>query len=96
MHSTNLNYMPGENDVVCGSRRAYHFHRGNQFFYRLIEMTMVEYGAVSRNEKSEIITRIVCFIRNRSPTGGFVQKDPLSKKFIEVDDHQAVSVDIDF
>ena len=83
--------MPGENDVVCGGSRIYHFHSGNKRFRKIVEEHLVQYVEASKSAKSEIITNIVAYIRKGSKTGGFIQRDPLSGSFVEVADHYAVS-----
>jgi hypothetical protein len=84
--------IPGENDVVCGGSRMYHFHSGNKRFRKVVEQHVEVYADASKSGKSAIISSIVSLVRQNSPTGGFVQKDPLSGVFVEAADHHAVRI----
>ena len=84
------NFVPGENDVICGRGRKAFNHIGNERFRQLVEKRLEEYSnAVAKLEKSYILSDIVCEVRQRSPDGGFVKKDTNSGRWYEVGDFLA-------
>lgn len=81
--------MLGENDIVCGGNRMYHYHSGNIRFRRLIERNLDNYMSESKSGRTAMISKIVDTIRKTSVAGGFVQKDPLEGRFVAVSDRHA-------
>jgi hypothetical protein len=79
-----MSAIPNGNDVVCGRSGAFRLHPGNQLFQKQIEDHMGGYDAASKFEKGIIISKMISSLR-------FVQKDPFTGTFTEVDDYLAVS-----
>ena len=78
-------YSPGEHDVICGRGRKAFSHVGNERFRKLVESRLAEYSSASAKlEKSYILSDIVCEVRRRSPTGGFVKRDTTTGHWYEV------------
>ena len=85
-------FVPGENDVICGRGNECFNHIGNKRFRNIIESKIGLYSMASnRHEKSKIIDDIVHHVRSRSQCGGFVKKDLLTGRYCEVGDFIAVS-----
>lgn len=85
-----LDFVPGENDVICGRGRKAFSHIGNERFRRLVEGRLAEYSsASSKLEKSYILSDIVVEVRQISPNGGFVKRDTQSGRWYEVGDFLA-------
>jgi hypothetical protein len=83
-------FTPGAHDVICGRGRKAFNHIGNENFRRLVESRLAEYSrSAAKLEKSYILSDIVCEVRQRSPTGGFVKKDSTSGQWYEVGDFLA-------
>lgn len=78
-------FNPGEHDVICGRGRKAFNHVGNERFRKLVESRLAEYSsAAAKLEKSYILSDIVCEVRQRSPTGGFVKRDTTTGHWYEV------------
>ena len=85
-------YVPGDNDVICGRGNECMNHIGNLNFRNTIENMLDRYSkAISKNDKSTIIVEIVNQVRQNSPLGGFIKKDLLTGCYFEVGDFAAVS-----
>lgn len=83
-------YVLGEYDVICGRGSTCFNHIGNQRFRKMVADSLDEYsGAAAKLEKTYIICDIVHRVRQQSPNGGFVKKDPLTGGFFEVGDFLA-------
>jgi hypothetical protein len=83
-----------KDDVICGGSRIVKCHPGNQRYENIINQYLSEYKNASKKQRSEIISTIIDTIRNDSVNGGtFVQKDPISKTYITVPEHKAVSLE---
>lgn len=81
---------PGNNDVICGRGRKCVNHVGNARFRDIVAGYLERYSnATAKLEKSYILSDIVCKVRQASPNGGFVKKDPLSGRWYEVGDFLA-------
>lgn len=80
----------GENDVICGGSRMYHFCSGNKRFRKLIEQNLQAYVNAPKAGKSALINLIIETVRKSSTSGGFLQKDPLCNRFVPVSDQHAV------
>ena len=84
-------YQIGLNDVICGRGRKCFQHAGNQRFRKMVEDMLPKYSdSPSKLDKTFIICDIVNRVRNNSPFGGFVKKDPMSGRYFEVGDFLAV------
>lgn len=87
------NYQLGENDVICGRGRKCFQHAGNRRFRKMVEAMLPKYSdAPNKLDKTFIICDVVNRVRNNSPFGGFVKKDPVSGRYVEVGDFLAVRV----
>ena len=83
-------FVPGENDVICGRGRRCYNHVGNERFRKFVESYLERYSnAGTKLEKSYILSEIVTHIRKLSPNGGFVKKDPDTGRWSEVGDFLA-------
>jgi hypothetical protein len=86
-------YQLGEHDVICGRGRKCFQHSGNQRFRKLVADMLPKYSeSPSKLDKTFIICDVVNRVRENSPNGGFVKKDPMSGRYFEVGDFLAVSV----
>jgi hypothetical protein len=81
---------PADNDVICGGSRNVRRHPGNRRFDRIVKSSLEEYKSASKKQRSEIISRTIDEVKNKSENGGFLQKDPISKKYYVVPDHRVV------
>jgi len=92
-HSMTLlpeNFQPGEYDVICGRGRKIFMHAGNEKFRRMVADALEAYSnTVTKLEKSYILCEIVAQVRQNSPNGGFVKKDPKDGRWYEVGDFLA-------
>jgi hypothetical protein len=83
-------FQPGENDVICGRGRNVFNHIGNDSFRTIVAGYLDHYNQASAKlEKSFILSEIVTKVRELSPNGGFVKKDPKSGRWFEVGDFLA-------
>ena len=81
-------FSPGPKDVICARGHKAFNHKGNQHFRSLIESHIQEYEkAVTKLDKSAIVSKIVETIRSASPEGGFVKME--GGRWYEVGDHNA-------
>ena len=87
-----LNFIPDENDVLCGRGNECYNHNGNAKFRYIVQAFVQEYSNINnKHDKSAIINKVLYFIRSQSPNGGFVKKDLQTGRFFEVGDCAAVS-----
>jgi hypothetical protein len=87
-----LDFVLGDDDVICGRGSRCFNHIGNKRFRDIVEGKLEEYmNTTCKHEKTTIIIEIVKGIRRNSPEGGFVKKDPETGLFYEVGDFLAVS-----
>lgn len=87
-----VDFVLGENDVICGRGSRCFNHIGNQRFRAIVDERLEEYMKTTcKHEKTTIIIDIVKIIRKNSPNGGFVKKDTESGLYYEVGDFLAVS-----
>jgi hypothetical protein len=79
-------FVPGDDDVICGRGRNCFNHNGNERFRRIVTGYLEQYSkSSSKMEKSYILSDIVAKVRKSSPNGGgFVKKCPETKRFYEV------------
>lgn len=83
-------YVPSENDVLCGLGKACKMWKGNVQYRALVDSKIDEYKqARTKVEKGVLINSIVDAVRTASPGGGFVKQDPETKKYYEVGDFLA-------
>jgi hypothetical protein len=82
--------VPADNDVVFGGSRIVRCHAGNDRFERIIKLHLEEYQKASKKRRSDIITNIVDEVQSRSKNG-FLQRDPISKKYYVIPEHRVVS-----
>lgn len=79
-----------QNDVLCGRGGLTNHHPGNVFFRRLVRMKQESYLLASKREKAGVAKEIVESIRNLSPKGRFLKKDPQNPgHWIEIGDRKA-------
>ncbi|KAG7374995.1 hypothetical protein IV203_014090 [Nitzschia inconspicua] len=80
-------YEPGHWDVICQRGKTCDDHVGNRRFRLCVESHVEAYmSARSRQAKSDVISAVVRNIRRCTGTkGGFVMKDPKSKRWHHVD-----------
>lgn len=80
-------FQPGDFDVICGRGRNVFNHMGNERFRTIVSGYLDRYNqANSKLEKSFILSEIVTLVRESSPNGGFVKKNPKTGKWMEVGD----------
>ena len=80
-------FQPGDCDVICGRGRNVFNHSGNERFRTIVAGYLDRYNqANAKLEKSYILSEIVTRVREASPNGGFVKKDPKTGKWMEVGD----------
>jgi hypothetical protein len=83
-------FVPSENDVICGRGRRIFMHPGNEKFRLMVSECLEEYSStVTKLEKSLILCDIVAQVRANSPHGGFVKKDGKDGRWYEVGDFLA-------
>ncbi|CAB9499441.1 Nitrilase family, member 2 [Seminavis robusta] len=83
-------FQPGESDVMVGRGKMCREWSGNTRFRDLVASRLDEYSsASSKLEKSAIVTSVLFAVRNKSPNGGFIKKDPLTGEWYEVGDFVA-------
>lgn len=72
-------FVPGDYDVICGRGKVCFNHIGNRRFRVTIAMNLKKYmESKSKLEKSLVVNSIVEQVRDASPNGGFVKRDPLT------------------
>jgi hypothetical protein len=83
-------FTPGPYDVIFGRGRKVFMHEGNQRFRTVVADSLQEYSdTTTKMEKSYLLCDIVAKVRNNSPNGGFVKKDPKNGRWHEVGDFLA-------
>lgn len=83
-------FVPGDNDVICGRGRKIFMHPGNERFRLMVSECLEEYSnTVTKLEKSYILCDIVAQVRANAPNGGFVKKDSKDGRWYEVGDFLA-------
>ncbi|GAX11426.1 hypothetical protein FisN_22Lh111 [Fistulifera solaris] len=88
MKALPASFKPGNRDVICARGHKAFNHPGNQHFRSLIESYIHEYEkAVTKLDKSAIVSKVVEDIRSASPDGGFVKIE--GGRWFEVGDHNA-------
>ena len=69
-------FEPGEHDVLCGRGRKCFNHPGNVRFRDIVQSFLAQYSkAMTKLEKSYILSDVVEKVRNNSGIGGFVKKN---------------------
>jgi len=83
------NFEPGPFDVICGRGNISRNHTGNKKFRKMIARFLPPYAAaVTKSEKSSVVSHIVDAIRDKTKNdGGFVKKK--EEKWYEVGDRLA-------
>ena len=80
----------GSNDVLCGRGGLTNHHSGNIVFRKMVRKFQPEYLKASKREKAGIAHKIVAIIRDLSPRGRFLKKDPENAKmWIDIGDNKA-------
>eukprot|EP00522_Entomoneis_paludosa_P006296 CAMPEP_0172448956 /NCGR_PEP_ID=MMETSP1065-20121228/7822_1 /TAXON_ID=265537 /ORGANISM="Amphiprora paludosa, Strain CCMP125" /LENGTH=664 /DNA_ID=CAMNT_0013200551 /DNA_START=187 /DNA_END=2181 /DNA_ORIENTATION=+ len=83
-------YEPGEHDVLCGRGNACLRHKGNVQFRTIVRGFLPQYSkAVTKPDKSAILLAVIEAVREKTPDGGFIKKDPSSGRWYEVGDFLA-------
>lgn len=78
-----------ENDVLCGRGGASNSHSGNVSYRKLVREYKHKYLQSRKAEKPSIAVEIVSIIRNKTPSGRFLERDKETGHFIEVGDTRA-------
>lgn len=82
------NYMIHPYDVICARGKNAINHSGNRHYRTLIQHTLQRYSkARSKYEKTIIVTELIDKIKEKSPHGGFIKKNPTTKIYYQVSDH---------
>lgn len=69
-------YEPGEHDVLCGRGRKCFNHPGNVKFREIVQSFLPQYSkAMTKLEKSYILSDVVEKVRKNSGIGGFIKKN---------------------
>jgi len=83
-------FEPSQYDVLCGRGRTCKLWKGNLEYRKLVTDNLEAYSAAkSRLDKGAILNCIIDQVRQRSPDGGFVKKDPMTGRWYEVGDFLA-------
>lgn len=86
-------YIPQQNDVICGRGRNCFAHSGNQSYRKSLERRLVHYTkAKTKMEKSLIICMTVQEVRQKNPAGRFIRYNEVTKRYYEIGNHLAVSL----
>lgn len=81
-------FQPGPFDVICARGKAAHDHEGNVRFRRLVQEHQHAYAnALTKFDKSQIVSFITNAVRQSSPNGGFVKL--IKDAYYEVGDRAA-------
>lgn len=84
-----IDYILGDNDVLCGRGSSCFNHVGNQRFRMLIATNLDIYSKeLTKSDKTIIICGVVKIIRGHQ--GGFVKKNVETGLYFEVGDFHAV------
>lgn len=71
-----VDFVPSENDVICGRGKKCFTHVGNDRFKTLVYSMLNLYRtAETRLDKSKVLNMVVEQVRQSSPNGGFVRQD---------------------
>lgn len=69
-------FEPGEHDVLCGRGRKCFNHPGNVKFREIVQSFLAQYSkAMTKLEKSYILSDVVEKVRKNSGIGGFIKKN---------------------
>lgn len=80
----------GSNDVLCGRGGLTNHHPGNVCFRGLVRKFQPDYLRASKRDKAGIAHKIVAIIRDLSPSGRFLKKDPNNpNEWIDIGDRKA-------
>ena len=82
-------FVPGDDDVICGRGKKCYNHVGNTRFRQRVLTMLDDYAnAKSKLDKSNVLSRVMDQVRRASPDGGFVKQDE-SERWYEVGDFLA-------
>jgi len=81
--------IPNDNDVLCGRGGATNNHPGNRHFRDLVKQFQRTYLRAKKKEKPRVAKQIVDLIRNRTPTGRFLKKEPEKDGWYDIGDQRA-------
>ena len=79
---------PGPNDILCG-RGASNHHIGNRRFRMLLNEHRPRYTAARRLDKYKVAHEVMVLWRKQTPTGRFLQQDPITKLWNDIGDQKA-------
>jgi hypothetical protein len=86
-----ITVLPRENDVLCGRGKAANRHAGNRRYLELVRGETERYGkSASRLEKRRVAEDIVRRVRDQTPPGRFLKKDPGTGLWGEVGNEGAI------
>jgi hypothetical protein len=89
MTPLSIDFVPTQDDVICGRGKKCYNHIGNELFRRRVVSMLGEYRKTrSKLEKSKVLNDVVEQVRRNSPLGGFVKQDE-SGRWYEVGDFLA-------
>ena len=83
-----VDFVPSDNDVLCGKGKECFNHPGNRRFRALVNLNLRKYAeAKSKLAKSSIVNDIVDSVRlNASNGGGFIRQNNKTKVWYEIGD----------
>jgi hypothetical protein len=94
-NSLPADYVPGDDDVICGRGKECMDHIGNMKFRTLVKEKLDRYSSASnKTEKSLIIMETINEVREQSPFGGFIRRDNKTGTYFEAGDFIAVSLSL--
>lgn len=83
-------FLISQNDVLCGRGGLTNHHPGNVVFRRLVRLKQESYLRASKRQKAGVAKEIVEIIRNLTPSGRFLKKDPHTPGvWMEIGDRKA-------
>ena len=71
-----LDFVPSDDDVICGRGKKCYSHIGNDRFRTRVHSVLSLYrSAKNKLDKSKVLNMVVDQVRYNSPSGGFVKQD---------------------
>jgi hypothetical protein len=93
MNHLPLDYILGDNDVICGRKRKCIDHVGNKRFQKMVNDCADQYAkARTKQDKTAIINTVINRVHERSSKGGFLKYDPAYWCYYKIGDSGAVSI----
>ena len=76
--------------VLSGRGNKINFHKGNEYYRKLVNCLRLEYVATPKAQKLEFGKLVVEHIRSLDPPGRFLTKDPKTGKYIDIGERKAI------